>query len=64
MTPQDFTYWLQGFVELTEGQVRPTERQWTAIQQHLDLVFNKVTPPMNENNNDRRTIDTRSDKIC
>lgn len=43
MNPQDFCYWLQGFFELTEPR-NLTEREVTIIKQHLDLVFNKVTP--------------------
>lgn len=43
MTPQDFTYWLQGFVEITDGQM-PTEKQWKIVQDHLKLVFDKQTP--------------------
>lgn len=42
MTPEQFTYWLQGFTELTGD--RPTESQWLAIKDHLKLVFNKITP--------------------
>ncbi|HEX8894451.1 MAG TPA: hypothetical protein VF783_14065 [Terriglobales bacterium] len=43
MTPENFCYWLTGFVELTRGQT-PDPAQWKAIREHLDLVFNKVTP--------------------
>jgi hypothetical protein len=42
MTPENFTYWLQGFVELQD--TRPSEQQWKAIKDHLSLVFTKVTP--------------------
>ena len=42
MTPENFTYWLQGFVELN-GDC-PNEFQWQEIKNHLALVFNKVTP--------------------
>lgn len=45
MTPENFAYWLQGFVELTQGQT-PNPAQWKAIKEHLDLVFTKVTPPV------------------
>lgn len=47
MTPEQFTYWLQGFVEIGGGQ--PTNRQWEIIKDHLNLVFNKVTPNRNIN---------------
>ena len=43
MTAEQFTYWLNGFIELGEGQV-PTDKQWQIIKDHLRLVFNKVTP--------------------
>jgi hypothetical protein len=45
MTPEQFAYWLQGFVELTQGQT-PNPAQWKSIQAHLNTVFNKVTPPV------------------
>jgi len=41
-TPESFCYWLQGFSEI-HGK-KPTEKQWLIIQDHLKLVFNKVTP--------------------
>jgi hypothetical protein len=47
MQPTDFCYWLQGFSEI-HGK-RPTEKQWLIIQDHLKLVFNKVTPDRNTN---------------
>lgn len=43
MTPQEFTYWLQGFAELTDHL--PDEEQWKSIKDHLALTFTKVTPP-------------------
>ena len=42
MTPEQFTYWLQGFTELNGAM--PNEVQWKAITDHLKTVFNKVTP--------------------
>lgn len=48
MTPEQFAYWLQGFVEL--GGERPTEAQWDSIKEHLQTVFNKVTPPVQVSN--------------
>jgi hypothetical protein len=44
MDALQFAYWLQGFAELNGAP--PTEEQWTAIRDHLGLVFNKVTPPL------------------
>jgi hypothetical protein len=43
MTAEQFAYWLQGYAELNDGP--PTAEQWQAIRDHLELVFNKVTPP-------------------
>lgn len=42
MTPEQFTYWLQGYQEVT-GE-RPSVEQWQVIKDHLKTVFNKVTP--------------------
>lgn len=43
MDATQFAYWLQGYSEITQGQV-PTPAQWQIIQDHLKLVFTKVTP--------------------
>lgn len=43
MTPEQFCYWLQGYAKLNIGA--PNEVQWVCIKQHLDTVFEKVTPP-------------------
>lgn len=43
MTPEQFVYWLQGFSEVANSKT-VTEQQWKIIQDHLKLVFNKVTP--------------------
>lgn len=45
MSPELFTVWLQGFVELNGG-AHPTPEQWASICEHLKTVFNKVTPPV------------------
>lgn len=42
MTPEQFAYWLQGFVELHGSE--PTTEQWQQIKYHLQTVFVKVTP--------------------
>lgn len=47
MTPESFTYWLQGFVELSESTAVPNEQQWLMIKDHLKLVFDKKTPDHN-----------------
>lgn len=45
MDAQNFAYWLQGFVELTQGQT-PNPAQWKSICEHLQTVFHKITPPV------------------
>lgn len=42
MTPNEFVYWLQGYVELNGGT--PTDSQWVVIKDHLQLVMDKKTP--------------------
>jgi hypothetical protein len=44
MTPKDFTYWLQGFFELSNEDVTLSHRQLKIIKDHLNLVFDKETP--------------------
>lgn len=48
MTPEQFCYWLQGYSELHPDEV-PNAAQWKSIQEHLALVFNKQTPPLDLN---------------
>lgn len=43
MTPENFVYWLQGVFELTTTK-QLSETQTQIIKDHLQLVFNKVTP--------------------
>jgi hypothetical protein len=43
MTPQDFCYWLKGYFEIN-GEAKITPKQAQIIKDHLDLVFEKVTP--------------------
>lgn len=43
MDAKQFCYWLQGFAELTNTP-QPSEAQWNAIKDHLQLVFKKETP--------------------
>jgi len=44
MSPQDFTYWLQGYLELSGAQAL-NEEQVTIIKEHLQLVFEKKPRP-------------------
>jgi len=48
MNSESFTYWLQGFVELSESDAVPNEKQWLMIKDHLKLVFDKKTPDRTE----------------
>mgnify|MGYP003390420498 CR=1 FL=1 len=43
MTPEQFTYWLQGFLEIQNPSTLD-ERQITIVKDHLQLVFKKETP--------------------
>ena len=43
MTPDQFVYWLQGFAELKDGGP-PSPEQWKSIVEHLNTVFEKITP--------------------
>ncbi len=48
MTSRDFAFWLQGFFELQGAQVL-SERQTTAVKQHLALVFkHDIDPSMGD----------------
>ncbi len=42
MTPEQFCYWLQGYAEIN-GRL-PNQEEWAVIKDHLEAVFNKVTP--------------------
>lgn len=46
MNSETFTYWLQGFVELSDSDTI-SEKQWLIIKDHLKLVFDKKTPDRN-----------------
>jgi hypothetical protein len=41
MSPENFIYWLNGFVEM--GGERPTDEQWLIIKEHLVLAMSKKT---------------------
>jgi len=43
MTTEQFTYWLQGFMEVADP-ARLGERETQIIKDHLALVFDKQTP--------------------
>ena len=46
MDARDFTYWLNGHVEMNPTQEQPTPAQWKMIKEHLALVMTKVTPDL------------------
>ena len=48
MDTTSFCYWLQGYFEIS-GSNMLSSKQAQIIKDHLDLVFNKVTPDRNEN---------------
>lgn len=43
MTPEQFVYWLQGFMEMADPK-ELNETQTQQIKDHLKLVFDKKTP--------------------
>lgn len=43
MDAQQFTFWLHGFFEISDSKTL-NETQVQIIKDHLDLVFDKVTP--------------------
>lgn len=52
MEPRDFCYWLQGYFELQKiehGDISISPQAATSIDQHLQTVFDKITPKYNIN---------------
>lgn len=47
MTTENFTYWLQGFFEISDEKFLNV-KQVQVIKDNLALVFNKQTPDKNE----------------
>jgi hypothetical protein len=43
MTPENFCYWLQGWLEIQNPAIANAE-QLQEVKNHLALVFTKVTP--------------------
>ena len=62
MTSEAFTYWLKGFFEL-ENPKKLNEKQTLIIKDHLDLVFDKVTPNRNDKGN-KLILENLSPKKC
>ena len=50
MTPENFTYWLQGFFELSETS-KLSAKQVQVIKDHLALVMKKETPSRTSTSN-------------
>ena len=47
MTPENFCYWLQGFIEIENPKTINTQ-QVQEIKNHLQLVFEKKTPTIKQ----------------
>lgn len=63
MNERDFVYWLQGFLELREDKSGLTARQVSVIQDHISLVFKKITPSIpsaTDNFKDRSVFGTEA----
>lgn len=43
MSPEQFVYWLQGFIEMNPNAML-THTQWEILKDHLKLVMDKKTP--------------------
>ena len=43
MSPENFVYWLQGFLEIS-GAPDMSEQQLRIVRDHLELVLSKETP--------------------
>ena len=46
MTPEQFVYWLNGYLEMENPKTLGL-KQTKMIKDHLNIVFNKVTPKRN-----------------
>lgn len=55
MTPENFCYWLQGFVEIGEP-VTLNKQQLQVLKDHLKLVFDKKTPDRSLEANDETFV--------
>lgn len=65
MTPEQFCYWLQGFLELAPyTELGPVTTQ--SIRDHLNTVFRKVTPEVQKTENEftHKFWDTTQGRIC
>ena len=68
-TPEQFVYWLQGFLELT-NQDFLNEEQTKKVKAKLNSVFHKVTPSIKDEviitppNMDYYGYDDMNKKLC
>lgn len=62
MTSDNFCYWLQGYLELTNSKTL-SEGQVNMIKEHLSLVFNKVTSNTTDSGYEQ-FVDFRSVASC
>jgi len=56
MLPEQFTFWLNGFFEISDTN-NLSEKQVQIIRDHLNLVFNKVTPKSSKTPNYSEVVD-------
>lgn len=57
MSPEQFTYWLKGFFEISDTN-NLSEKQVQIIRDHLNLVFNKETPERSKRSNYKELFDS------
>jgi len=60
MTATEFTYWLQGFMEIQDPE-KLDKKQTQIIKDHLALVFNKKTPNRMEENDQNSQLNNEDD---
>jgi len=51
VTPRDFIYWINGFIELNEGEINSvgiSPNQVKIIKDHINQVIKKETPNRND----------------
>lgn len=66
MTAEDFAYWIQGALEMNPQMLKEgmTPEQVQTIQDHLDLVFDKVTPDRINKPRERQRNNSGSSVKC
>lgn len=63
MSPENFIYWLQGFLEIADPAMLD-DAQITIIKNHIKLVLTKVTPDIKIDPNGFDRIPKRSLRIA